>query len=239
MAILEYNPPTDPWLDIIYQDEDIIVINKPAWLLSVPGKHPEHADSVYNRVREIHPECQIVHRLDMATSGIIVLALHKQAERHIKIQFQDRVTQKLYYARVWGNIEKETGKVDLPLICDWPNRPKQMVCFERGKPSLTQYEVIAREENSVFTSGRAKTTLVKLLPHTGRSHQLRVHMLSLEHPIIGDRLYAHPDALALSPETLQLHAAEIRLKHPRTEEWVHFYAPCDFYPDSPDNLLAL
>lgn len=237
MAILEYNPPTDPWLDILYQDEDIIVLNKPAWLLSVPGRHPEHADSIYNRVREIHPESQIVHRLDMATSGIIVMALHKQAERHIKIQFQDRVTQKLYYARVWGELEQDSGEVDLPLICDWPNRPKQMVDFDRGKPSLTGYRVIEREKNSAQVSGDANTTLVELLPHTGRSHQLRVHMLELGHPIIGDKLYAHPEALASSPERLQLHAAEIRLKHPRTEEWVHFFAPCDFYPDCPTGIL--
>jgi len=234
MTLFNYQPPTDPWLDIIYQDEDIIVLNKPAWLLSVPGKHPEHADSIYTRVREILPDCQIVHRLDMATSGLIVLALHKAAERHIKIQFQERVPQKLYYARVWGHIKPDIGKVDLPLICDWPNRPKQMVCFERGKASLTNFAVIEREDTYA-----ADTTLVKLLPHTGRSHQLRVHMLSLGHPIIGDRLYAHPDALSLSPDRMQLHATEIRLKHPRTEEWIHFFAPCDFYPDCPKDLLKI
>lgn len=223
-----YTPPTDPWLDIIYQDDDIIAINKASGLLTNPGRDPAHHDSAWSRITAAYPDAQLVHRLDMATSGLIVFGKHKMAERHLKAQFRERVTHKLYYARVWGNVELDKGRIDLPLICDWPNRPKQMVCFENGKPSVTDYEVIKREK---------KTTLLRLLPITGRSHQLRVHLLSLEHPIVGDGFYAHTAALNYSPR-LQLHAAELCILHPATNAAMHLSAPCDFYPQAPDNTLV-
>lgn len=222
-----YDPPTEPWLDVLYQDKDIIAINKPSGLLSNPGRQPEHHDSVWTRVHRDHPSTQIVHRLDMTTSGLIVLALNKAAECHLKAQFRERQTHKLYYAWVWGEMEKDQGSVDLPLICDWPNRPKQKVCFEDGKPSLTHYDVIKRENGM---------TLVQLTPITGRSHQLRVHMLAIGHPIVGDGFYAPPEALAAAPN-LQLHAAELMFTHPYTEAPMHLFAPCDFYPEAPNNAL--
>lgn len=216
--LLNYNPPTSPYITILYQDDDLIILNKPSGLLTVPGKAPEHKDSLINRVNVVFPTATIVHRLDMATSGIICLALNKSAHREISRQFQDRETKKRYIARVFGKLEPQTGSVDLPLICDWPNRPKQMVDHERGKPSLTYYEVLSYEENA---------TRVALTPVTGRSHQLRVHMLSLGHVILGDRLYAHSEALAMAPR-LQLHAQYLSFTHPITQEQLSFYCDPDF-----------
>lgn len=227
LPLLDYNPPQDPWLDVLHLDRDIIAVNKPSGLLSVPGRDPAHYDSIYSRVLRDHPKSQIVHRLDMTTSGLIVLAINKNAERHLKAQFRERQTHKVYYARVWGHLEQQHGSVDLPLICDWPNRPKQKVCYEEGKPSLTHYEVVRYEENA---------TLVRLLPVTGRSHQLRVHMMAIGHPILGDRFYAHDEAREMAPR-LQLHAAELTFAHPYTEEPIHIFAPCDFYPDAPTRTL--
>ncbi|MEI9598873.1 bifunctional tRNA pseudouridine(32) synthase/23S rRNA pseudouridine(746) synthase RluA [Moellerella wisconsensis] len=213
-----YNPPTDPWLYVLYQDEHIMVVNKPSELLSVPGKSPEHKDSIMTRVQQQFPEAESVHRLDMATSGVMVVALNKAAERELKRQFREREPKKTYIARVWGHLEKQQGLIDLPLICDWPNRPKQKVCYETGKSAQTEYEVLAYEEHA---------TRVKLSPITGRSHQLRVHMLALGHPILGDRFYAHPDAKALAPR-LQLHAEQLYITHPAYGTPMHFSCKADF-----------
>ncbi len=223
-----YNPPTEPWLDIVYQDEDIIAVNKPSGLLTNPGRDPAHHDSTWSRIKALHKDAELVHRLDMSTSGLIVFGKHKAAECHLKAQFRERVTHKLYYARVWGQVKLDMGRIDLPLICDWPHRPKQKVCFEHGKPSVTDYEVIKREK---------KTTLVRLLPITGRSHQLRVHLLSLEHPIVGDDFYAHTQARNYSPR-LQLHAGELCILHPRTNTPMHLSTPCDFYPHAVQDTLV-
>ncbi|WP_025820514.1 bifunctional tRNA pseudouridine(32) synthase/23S rRNA pseudouridine(746) synthase RluA [Shewanella marina] len=218
MSDFVYNPPTTPWLDIIYQDKDIVVVNKPSGLLSVPGRDPAHSDSIFNRVLADYPNAQIVHRLDMATSGIIVVALRRSAERELKRQFRDRETHKTYYARVAGYVKEACGSVDLPLICDWPNRPKQKVDHKIGKPSLTHYEVISKGKRS---------TLVKLTPITGRSHQLRVHMMALGHPILGDGFYADPLAKRLAPRLL-LHAAELTIKHPYSNELMTFNCDVPF-----------
>ncbi|HGJ5859999.1 MAG TPA: bifunctional tRNA pseudouridine(32) synthase/23S rRNA pseudouridine(746) synthase RluA [Arsenophonus nasoniae] len=213
-----YNPPTDPWLHVLYQDQHIIVVNKPSGLLSVPGKAVEHKDSIMSRVQADFPTAESVHRLDMATSGIMVVALNKTAEKELKRQFREREPEKIYQARVWGHITNKKGLIDLPLICDWPNRPKQKVCFTTGKPAQTKYKVLAYEE---------QTTLVKLIPITGRSHQLRVHLLSLGHPIIGDQFYAHQAALILSSR-LQLHAEELYITHPIYGSPIHFTCKADF-----------
>jgi tRNA pseudouridine32 synthase/23S rRNA pseudouridine746 synthase len=204
MSDFIYSPPTSPWLDILYQDKDILVVNKPSGLLSVPGRAPEHRDSIYERVLTEYPNAQVVHRLDMSTSGVIVLALRRNAEKELKRQFRDRETKKTYYARVAGHIKNDTGSIEFPLICDWPNRPKQKVDHQLGKPSLTYYKVISRAKRS---------TLVKLTPITGRSHQLRVHMLAIGHPILGDNFYADPLAKRLSSRLL-LHAHELTIKQP-------------------------
>lgn len=213
-----YNPPKTPWLDIVYRDDDMVVVNKQSGLLTVPGRLPEHQDCLQNRVLSVLPTATIVHRLDMATSGILVLALNKASHVEISRQFEKRETQKQYLARVYGAVKDEQGEVDLPLRCDWPNRPKQMVDHEKGKKAKTLWRVLARE---------SETTLMELTPITGRSHQLRVHMLELGHPIIGDRLYAHDMALALS-RRLQLHANTLTLTHPVTKEQMTFSAPCPF-----------
>ena len=211
-----------PYLDILYQDEDIIALNKPSGLLSVPGKHKEHFDSLMLRVQSVWPQAGIVHRLDMMTSGIIVMAMHKDALRFLNRQFQDRLTDKYYIAKVSGHIESDTGSIDLPLICDWPNRPKQKVCYETGKPSLTHFEVLERGD-----SQGQEWTRVKLTPITGRSHQLRVHLKELGHPILGDRLYA-PDDVIAQASRLQLHAERLEICHPATEQKLVFEKPCEF-----------
>lgn len=142
-----YNPPMSPYLEIIYQDDDIVVLNKQSGLLTVSGRLPAHKDCLQSRVNKVLPTATIVHRLDMATSGIVIMALHKPAHVAISRMFQERETKKSYIARVYGHIAQESGSVDQPLICDWPNRPRQMVDHERGKQSLTHYKVLTRDAN--------------------------------------------------------------------------------------------
>lgn len=222
MALLEYNPPTSPYIDVLYQDEHIIALNKPSGLLSVPGRQIEHFDSLMLRVQNVWPNAGIVHRLDMMTSGIIVMSMHKEALRFLNRQFAERATEKFYIAVASGHIEQDKGSIDLPLICDWPNRPKQMVCYENGKPSLTHYQVLERG-----TTDGNDWTRVKLIPITGRSHQLRVHLKELGHPILGDRLYA-PAEIIKQADRLLLHAQRLEIKHPDTEEVIVFEKECEF-----------
>lgn len=221
--LTHYNPPTDPYLDIIYHDDDLIILNKPNGLLSVPGKHPMLGDSLETRVQRTLPTATIVHRLDMATSGVLCMALNKAAHRHISRQFQLRETKKRYIARVWGKMSATTGEVDLPLKCDWPNRPKQMVDFEQGKSAQTLWQVLSSEN---LPCGNVAST-VALTPITGRSHQLRVHMLSEGNVILGDKFYAHPAAFNAASR-LQLHAEFLSLTHPTTKQWLEFHSPCPF-----------
>lgn len=213
-----YNPPLEPKFEIMYEDEDMLVLDKQSGLLSVPGRLPEHKDSLYKRILEDYPTAQVVHRLDMDTSGIIIMPLNKATLSHISKQFQARTVSKTYIADVYGTPENKNGSVDLPLIFDPPNRPKQKVCYETGKPSLTHYEVIDQGE---------EFSRVKLTPVTGRSHQLRVHMLALGHPIIGDTLYAHDKALKLA-NRLHLHAHSLTLRHPSSEQILDFTSPVPF-----------
>ncbi|GHF78449.1 bifunctional tRNA pseudouridine(32) synthase/23S rRNA pseudouridine(746) synthase RluA [Thalassotalea marina] len=216
-----YQPPMSPYLDIIYQDNDIVVLNKPSGLLTVPGRLPEHQDCLQHRVQSVLPSATIVHRLDMATSGVIIMALNRNAHVEISRQFEKRLTQKRYIARIFGHLASNTGSVDAPLICDWPNRPKQKIDHELGKKALTHYQLLLKEEQS---------TIVELTPVTGRSHQLRVHMLSLGHPILGDKLYAHEQARTMATR-LQLHAQQLRIAHPVSKLAMQFNASCEFYQD--------
>ena len=210
--LLHYAPPLSPYLDILYQDEALVVFNKPSGLLTVPGKAPEHKDSLEYRARLVWPGIRLVHRLDMATSGVVVMALTADSQRELNRQFQQRETEKHYIARASSQIAADCGSIDLPLICDWPNRPKQKVCYEHGKPSLTHYHVLSRDSSG---------SRVRLTPVTGRSHQLRVHLQWLGHAILGDKFYA--DALALSAaDRLQLHAEKLRLQHPVDKRWLEF-----------------
>ncbi len=219
MALIDYNPPQEPWLDLVYRDDYIAVVNKPSGLLSVPGNQPQYYDSAMSRVKEKYGFCEPAHRLDMATSGILLFALSKAADRELKRQFREREPKKYYQALVWGHVEHDHGVVELPLICDWENRPRQKICFERGKRAVTFYDVLQRYPNN--------TTRVKLTPITGRSHQLRLHMLALGHPILGDKFYAHPQAKALSPR-LCLHAESLQIQHPISGETMVFTAPVGF-----------
>lgn len=227
MAMLEYHPPTEPWIEIIHEDDYLLAVNKPSGLLSVPGRLAEHYDSMWSRLRETYPDIQVVHRLDMSTSGLMLFAKDKYVESALKKQFQYRLTHKMYYARVWGVIEQDQGEIDLPLICDWERRPIQKVCHETGKPSQTHYQVVKREE---------QTSIVRLFPITGRSHQLRVHMQAIGHPIVGDEFYAPSEAQAFS-DRLELHAAELSFYHPRSHWLRSLFVPCDFYPEAQEQLL--
>jgi tRNA pseudouridine32 synthase/23S rRNA pseudouridine746 synthase len=216
MEILNYCPPMEPYLEIVSQDDDILVLNKPSGLLSVPGK--EHADCLQTRVQRVFPTATVVHRLDMATSGLMVMALNKPAHRHISKQFELRETAKTYQAIVFDRVQQDCGEINLPLICDWPNRPKQMVDHEQGKKALTHWRVLERSTQS---------TRLELKPVTGRSHQLRVHMLSMQHPILGDSLYAHDQALAMS-NRLNLHAMFLSFRHPVSEQTLYFESEVPF-----------
>lgn len=217
--LLEYYPPTDPWLTILYQDDHIVVVNKQPGLLSVSGSKPEYQDSIIYRLQQKYSYVESVHRLDMATSGIMVAALSKLADREIKKQFRERIPKKRYIARVWGHLEHDHGEIDIPLICDWPNRPRQMVDYENGKQALTHYHVISRNEDN--------TTRVELLPYTGRSHQLRVHMQAIGHPILGDKFYANSEVFGMSKRLL-LHAQMLTINHPKTAECMTFTCEPEF-----------
>lgn len=209
-----YDPPPGP-LDILHEDDLIIVVNKPAGLLSVPGKLAGREECVLSRLQETHWDALLVHRLDCDTSGVMIFARTKQAQGFLGQEFEQRRAEKTYVARVWGVMAEDTGHVDLPIGTDWPNRPRQMVTDE-GRPAQTDWQVEARG---------AGETRVRLSPRTGRSHQLRVHMLALGHPILGDPIYATGEARA--HPRLMLHAATLALSHPKGGR-VTFSAPVPF-----------
>jgi tRNA pseudouridine32 synthase / 23S rRNA pseudouridine746 synthase len=212
-----YNPPRVE-LDVIFCDDDLLVLNKPTGLLSVPGRPPEHKDCLRSRANERYPTALSVHRLDCDTSGLIIMGMTKAAHRNLSMQFEAKTTAKTYIAVVDGIVQEEEGSVDLPLIVDWPNRPRQKVDYETGKHALTHWRVLER---------LADRTRLELTPITGRSHQLRMHCLCIDHPILGDPLYAPPDALAKA-DRLYLHAESLSLDHPSTNERMTFKAPCPF-----------
>jgi len=197
-----YTPPMDP-LEVLHLDHEVILVDKPAGLLSVPGKGEDLADCLLARVQAAFPDALLVHRLDRDTSGVMIFAMTPHAQRHLGLQFEKRMTKKTYVARIWGVPDEKTGTVDLPLIVDWENRPRQMVCHETGRPAQTDWRVLKDE---------GETSRIRLMPHTGRSHQLRVHMLSLGHPILGDPFYA--TGAARDFPRLMLHSEELRFKHP-------------------------
>ncbi|KKO46828.1 pseudouridine synthase [Arsukibacterium ikkense] len=217
-----YQPPTEPWLDILYQDKDIIVLNKPSGLLTNPGRGPALADSLFSRVKAEFALAQLVHRLDLSTSGVVVIALRRKAERELKRQFAERLVKKRYLAVVAGRLHTSSGSIDYPLAVDPEQPPRQKVCYQHGKAALTQYRVLQQ---------LASSALVELSPVTGRSHQLRLHMLTLGHAILGDAFYAPPQILAAAPRLL-LHAASLQLQHPYSTEPLEFSADTDFVSSS-------
>ena len=197
-----YAPPDTP-LSVLHEDAEVLLVDKPAGLLSVPGKGPHLSDCLMARVQAAFPDALLVHRLDRDTSGVMIFALTPHAQRHLGLQFEKRMTRKSYVARIWGVPDERAGLIDLPLIVDWPNRPRQMVCHDTGKPAQTEWRLLRAE---------GETARVRLFPKTGRSHQLRVHMLSLGHPILGDPFYATGPARDFP--RLMLHSEELRFKHP-------------------------
>ena len=202
----------------VHVDDHLIVIDKPPGLLSVPGRGPEKADCAVARVNADHPGALTVHRLDMATSGLLVLARSKDMQAAMSRLFERGEVEKAYFADVWGTPTPPTGEIDLPLITDWPNRPRQKVDHEIGKPSQTLYETMET---------RLGKTRLRLTPLTGRSHQLRVHLADIGHPILGDDLYAHEAALTAAPR-LCLHASAIAFDHPGTGDRLALSLPCPF-----------
>lgn len=211
-----YDPPLDP-LVIVHHDDQVIVVDKPAGLLSVPGKLEGRKDCVQSRLFALHPETLLVHRLDCDTSGVMIFARTKAAQGFLGQEFEQRRARKTYVARVAGIMAQDAGHVDLPMWTDWPNRPKQKVDFENGRPAWTDWQVIGRGTDE---------TRVRLYPLTGRSHQLRVHMTELGHPILGDPIYA-PDTARNYPR-MMLHAETLDLHHPGTKARMTFAAECPF-----------
>lgn len=211
-----YDPPQDP-LVILHDDHEVLLVDKPCGLLSVPGKGPELADCLIQRVQNVFPNALLVHRLDRDTSGVMIFALTRHAQRHLGLQFEKRQTKKTYLARVWGQLAEKTGTVDLPLIVDWPNRPKQMVDHENGKQAVTDWRTLRSTDTE---------TRVRLMPRTGRSHQLRVHMLAMGHPILGDPFYA--TGPARDYPRLMLHSETLQFRHPDGGQGMRITAKCAF-----------
>lgn len=215
--VFTYTPPAQVPLDILHADDALIFVNKPADLLSVPGRTENLSDCVVSRLLIEYPEALLVHRLDVATSGVMVFARTPEAQRHLGLQFEKRYTKKVYTAEVAGHIA-ESGHVNLPLRADWPERPRQMVCFEHGKSAQTDWMKVKENQSS---------SRISLHPITGRSHQLRVHMWAIGHPILGDRIYAPDDMFDAAPR-LCLHAKSLTVRHPKGGEPITITTPCPF-----------
>lgn len=206
---------------ILHADSALLVVDKPAGLLSVPGRGPDKADCLIARLALRYPEIRLVHRLDRDTSGLMVFALGPAAQAHLGRQFEARQVDKRYVARVAGIPAAPRGRIDLPLTVDWPNRPRQMVCHATGRPAVTDWRRRAIEDSPAGPSAR-----LELRPRTGRSHQLRVHLLALGHPILGDTLYAEGPARDLP--RLMLHAERLGFAHPETGARLAFSSPAPF-----------
>ncbi len=202
---------------VLYADEAMLVLDKPAGLLSVPGRGDDKQDCLSARVQAVYPSALIVHRLDMATSGLIVMALNPDAQRSLNDAFAQRRVDKRYVAVVNGCLPTQTGawgEIDLPIGVDWPNRPLRIVDQATGKPSLTRWQWVSFDMD-------CQTTRVFLAPITGRSHQLRVHLQAIGHPIVGDTLYGGQNP-AVSGQRLLLHATELSFPHPGSGVLLHF-----------------
>ena len=211
-----YAPPQGP-LRILHHDAHLLVVSKPAGLLSVPGKGEDRGDCLIARLRGMFPDVLLVHRLDLDTSGVMVFALTPHAQRHLGLQFEHRRIGKTYVARVQGRLTQATGTVDQPLRVDWPNRPRQIVAAD-GRVAQTDWRVVCANDAE---------TRVQLMPRTGRSHQLRVHMQHLGHPILGDPLYADGPGRDDHPR-LMLHSHTLQLRHPDGGRHMTFTDPAPF-----------
>jgi tRNA pseudouridine32 synthase/23S rRNA pseudouridine746 synthase len=217
---INYHPPEHRGLDIPYIDDALMVLNKPAGLLSVPGRGKDKQDCLISRVQQVYPEAMSVHRLDMETSGIIIFARNASVHRQLGQLFEQREIHKRYIAVVDGQLKTPTGSIDLPLCSDWTRRPRQKVDTDHGKPALTHYRLL--QYNS-----QENCSVLELLPETGRTHQLRVHLMSLGHAILGDRLYASKDIVTKSSRLL-LHACYLAFKHPVSGELIEIQSEPPF-----------
>ncbi len=205
---------------VVHADRQLIVVDKASGVLSVPGRDINNRDCVVSRLQPDYGEVLVAHRLDFDTSGLIVFARDKATLSALSKQFQARTVDKRYEAVVWGIVDGASGEIDLPLALDWPNRPLHRVDHEQGKPSLTRWRVLARDTAT-------NTTRVELEPVTGRSHQLRVHLLAIGHPILGCPLYGSPESRATA-DRLLLHARDLAFTHPDSGERLAFSAPVPF-----------
>lgn len=215
-----------PDLTLVHADEALLVFDKPAGLLAVPGRGPDKQDCLSSRAQAQWPDALVVHRLDMATSGLVVMARGLDAQRRLSAAFEKRQVHKRYVAVVAGRPEGRADEggwssIDLPLIVDWLNRPRSIVDHDIGKPSLTRWRLAAQQPSD------GATARLDLEPVTGRSHQLRVHLQAIGHPILGDPLYASPAQEAMASRML-LHAQALDLPHPVTGERLRFECPCPF-----------
>ena len=202
-------------LKLIHSDEEFVVVDKPTGLLTVPGRGPDKQECLYRRVLELFPDALMVHRLDMDTSGMVLFARSPAAQRNLSMQFEKREVSKVYISVVEGVVEKDEGTVDFPMRKDMEQRlpPRHLVDCVRGKKAITEWRVL--EQNTDITR-------VALYPKTGRSHQLRVHMQSIGHPIVGDPIYGTP------AERLMLHAEVLEFRHPLTNELIRLECPAPF-----------
>lgn len=210
-------------LTVLYVDDALLVLNKPTGLLSVPGRGDDKQDCASVRAQQLYPDALMVHRLDMSTSGVMIMARGAAAQRVLNNAFAGRSTQKRYIAVVDGHLPAPPhawGVIDLPIVVDWPNRPLRIIDFEDGKPSVTRWQVLSH--NAVDN-----TTRVELEPITGRSHQLRVHLLAIGHAIVGDALYSSPRVQSMAKRLL-LHAHTLELNHPVSSKPMRFVSPPDF-----------
>lgn len=203
-------PPTSK-LELIYADESLLIANKPAGLLAVPGRGTDKQDSLSTRLKLEFPDVLVVHRLDMATSGLMVFARGADMQRLLSQMFRERAVEKRYVAVIAGKLDSDAGEVDLPIVADWPNRPLRKIDSDSGKPSLTRYRLLAY-------AAATDTSRVELVPVSGRTHQLRVHMMAIGHPILGDALYGKAD----SATYLLLHARSLSFAHPASGKPLNF-----------------
>lgn len=225
-------PQADPFIvplcnediEVLYQDEHLLLINKPTGLLTLSGKHPLNKDSVHFRLVKDFPSATMIHRLDFGTSGILIVALNKEVNAHIGKQFQARSVSKTYTAILQGDVAADSGCIDMPIAKDKPNFPLQKICYETGKPAVSHYDVVERLRGHLSAPD---STRVTFKPVSGRTHQLRIHSREFGHPILGCDLYATDEAFFMA-DRLMLHATRIEFDHPITGERINSFSPCPF-----------
>jgi len=225
-------PQADPFIvplceeeiEVLYQDQHLLLINKPSGLLTLSGKHPLNKDSVHLRLVKDFPTATMVHRLDFGTSGLLIVALNKAVNAHIGKQFQAHNISKTYTAILQGDVIAQSGCIDMPIAKDRPNFPLQKICYETGKPAVSHYDVVERLSDY---RGKPVSTRVIFKPVSGRTHQLRIHSRELGHPILGCDLYATDEAFFMA-DRLMLHATRIEFDHPVSGKRINGFSPCPF-----------